>query len=214
MWVQLLKPQRIEENGIMKQYHPGDWIDIGKQTAMLWISQGTAVNPRIDVSKEYVDSTAGVVLVNSSNDKLIENIKHDINHIGIHMSDTHTMYYSENMILSNGINVKRELIPIGFKLLKNWQVAIPLYDYDTLAIHLGNDEEKEYVKSVIHDLRVPVYNTNLIFIRRCDETKRLLEQWQLEHQVVKNMSLSFHVAMYKVKPILCALPTSWGNKIN
>lgn len=209
MWVKLLKHQRLEDRGIVKQYNPGDWIEVGKQTANLWISQGIAINPRYDLSKEYVDSTAGIVLVNSINERLLANIKQDIKHINSQQSDKPDMIYSENMIWSNGVGVKRELVPIGFKLLKNWQLALPLYDYDILATHLGTDEEKKYVKSIIHDLRVPVYNTNLMFIRRCDETRELLNQWELERQLVSNVSLAFHVAMYKTKPILCALPTSW-----
>lgn len=209
MWVQLLKHQRIEVRGIAKQYNPGDWIEVGKQTAMLWISQGIAVNPKFNLSREYVDSTAGIVLVNSINERLLDNITHDIKHIPHQQSNKPDMLYSENMIWSNGVGVKRELVPIGFKLIRNWQIALPLYDYDLLATHFGTDEEKHYVKSVIHDLRVPIYNTNLIFIRRCDETKELLNQWELERQIVSNVNLAFHVAMYKVKPILCALPTSW-----
>lgn len=209
MWVQLLKHQRIEEMGIIKSYNPGDWIEVGKQTALLWITQGIAKNPKIDLSKEYVDSTSGIVIVNTINNRLLDNIKQDIKHLDHYITHKPELIYSENMIWSNGVNIKRELVPIGFKLLKNWQMAIPLYDYDTLAIHLGSDEDRSYVKSVIHDLRVPVYNTNLIFVNRCDETRQLFEQWELEQQIVKNMALSFHVAMYKVKPILCALPTSW-----
>lgn len=209
MWIQLLKHQRMENKGIYKSYNPGDWIEVGKQTAMLWISQGIAKNPKYDLSKEYVDNTAGIVLVNTVNERLLNNITQDIKHIGTQQSDKPAMLYSENMIWSNGIGIKRELVSIGFKLLNNWQIVLPLYDYDILATHLGTDDEKSYVKSVIHDLRVPVYNTNLMFIRRCDETRELLNQWELEQKLVGNLSLSFHVAMYKIKPVLCALPTRW-----
>jgi hypothetical protein len=209
MWVQLLKAQRMEDKGIYKSYNPGDWIDVGKQTAMLWITQGIAKNPKYDLSKEYVDGTSGIVVVNSVNERLLENIRQDIKHIEYHRADKPELIYSENMIWSNGVSVKRELVPIGFKLLRNWEIALPLYSYDMLAIHLGTDEEKEYIKSIIHDLRVPIYNTDLMFIRRCDETRELIKQWYIERLVISNVNLAFHVAMYKIKPILCALPTSW-----
>jgi len=210
MWVRLLQERRHEINGIVKHFKKGDWIEVGKQTANTWIVQGIADRPGYDVSKEYIDLTAGIVTVGSVNQSLLNNIKQDIPGIEYTHSDNYQMIYSENMLWNNGINIRRENLFVGFKLLKNWQLAIPLYSYDDLACHQKmTDKEKEYLKSVILDLRVPIYNTDLMFIRRCDETQELLKQWELEKQQISNDSLSFHVAMFKTKPVLCALPTNW-----
>lgn len=210
MWIRLKVPKTLEVSGVTRHYKPGDWVEIGRSTANTWIQQGIAERVDYDVNKEYVDLTAGIVLIGSINQNLLDNLKQDIKGIEIANSDVPEMYYSENMLWINGIDIKREMVGIGFNLLKKWQVAIPIYDYDKLAVHIkSTKKEKEYIESVIHDLRVPVYNTNLIFIRRCSETKELLEQWEKEKELIKDDKLSFQVAYYKTKPTLSALPVNW-----
>lgn len=210
LWVRLKQDRRLEVNGVNKDLKKGDWIEVGKQTANQWIIQGIADRTGYDVSKEYVDYTAGIVIVGGINQQLLNNIQQDIPGIEVSSSDKPEMFYSENMIWTNGINIRRENLFVGFKLLKNWQIAVPLHSYDDLAVHQTmTKSEKEYIKSVIKELRVPIYNTNLMFIRRCDETQVLLNQWGIEKEIIKNDSLSFHVAMYKTNPVLCALPVNW-----
>lgn len=210
IWVRLLQDRRIETNGQNTNYKKGDWVEIGKQTANLWITQGIADRPGYNHTKEYVDLTAGIVLVNGTNNILLNNIKQDIPGIEHSESDKHSMLYSENMIWSNCVNIKRENILVGFNLLKKWQVAIPMYSYDDLAIHQKmSNSEKKYLTDVVKDLRVPIYNTNLIFIRRCDDTRQLLEQWEKEKEFLKDDKLSFLSAYYKTKVTLCALPVNW-----
>lgn len=209
VWVQLLKPKLIETNGILKQYRAGDWYEAGKQTALSWIQQGIAKRNDFSLATEYIDMTSGIVIVNSKNHQLVNNIKQDLPGIDIAENDKAKMMFSENMIWSNAVKIKRENVIIGFKLLDKWQVAMPLYSYDKLAVHLVSDKNKDYCLSVLHDLRVPVYNTNLMFIRSCDQTKELLEQWQHEQELIDNPHLAFHVAYYKTKVLLNALPVSW-----
>lgn len=210
LWVRLKQDRRLETNGVNKDYKKGDWIEVGKQTANQWIIQGIADRPGYDVSKEYVDYTAGIVTVGSVNQNLLNNIRQDIPGIELTHSDDYYMFYSENMIWNNGVNIRRENLFVGFKLLKNWQLAVPLHSYDDLAIHQTmTKDEKSYIKAAIKELRVPIYNTDLMFVRRCDETQELFNQWEIEKTIIENNSLSFHVAMYKTNPVLCALPVNW-----
>lgn len=216
MCVQLLKDQKVDLDGKAKQYRKGDWIEVGKQTALYWISQKIAIKRNFDVVKEYVDSTSGIVVyseneLNKTTTDVLTNLKKDLKDIEFKVSTEKQMLYSENMIWNTAAKFKRELVPISFRLLKNWQLAIPLHSYNELACHIGNEDEREYTKSIIHDLRVPVYNTNLIFVRRCDDTKQLFDLWNEEKQKYPNDILAFHRAYYQVKPVLCALPVSWAN---
>lgn len=209
MWIQLLTEKTIETNGINVHYHRGDWIEVGRQTAHLWIQQGIAHRPDFDLSKEYIDLSSGIVLTGNLNTQLINNIKQDLPGIDIEISQTPQMLFSENMIWSNGAKIKRENVMFGFKLLEKWQIAIPIFSYDILAIHLTDEQDKEYVRSILHDLRVPVYNTNLMFVRRCSDTQELFDCWQNEKQIVSDENIAFHIAYYKTKVLLNALPESW-----
>ena len=209
IWIQLTQPKSVETNGIRINYKAGDWVEVGKQTAASWIQQGIAKRSDFSLASEYIDMTSGIVVVNSKNHQLINNIKQDLPGIDISESNKPEMLFSENMIWSNAVKIKRENVIIGFKLLDKWQVATPLYSYDKLAVHLVSDKDKDYCLSVLHDLRVPVYNTNLLFIRRCEQTQELINQWNQEQELIDNPHLAFHIAYYKTKVLLNALPVSW-----
>jgi len=93
-------------------------------------------------------------------------------------------------------------------------VAVPLWDYDTLARDVGSEEERAYTESVIHDLRVPLRDTRLVFVRRCSDTRKLVETWHAERARVPGGEdkLAFLRALYAVKPLVCDLPTVWTNR--
>src|SRR5512137_909441 len=45
MWIRLKSIQNIDRNGKNYIYRAGDWVDVGKQTAMLWMARGDAEIP-------------------------------------------------------------------------------------------------------------------------------------------------------------------------
>ena len=92
-------------------------------------------------------------------------------------------------------------------MLEKWEVAAPLYDYKMLAITTGTEKEREKTKMVIRDLRAPMYDTRLMFVKRTKNGQELLKQWNLE--VGEERRLAFLRALYKVKPLVLALPATW-----
>jgi hypothetical protein len=101
------------------------------------------------------------------------------------------------------------LIPVGLNLLEKWEIAVPISDYNLLARDIGTDEERARTKELIHDLRVPVYDTRLIFARNCVAVEQLFEMW---HKEQGDERLSFLRCLYVVKPYVLALPSIWQRK--
>jgi len=112
------------------------------------------------------------------------------------------------MLWSPAIKLRRELIPLGFSLLDTWQIALPLQDYKRLACQIGGEEEKARTLEVVHDLRMLLYDTRLMFVKKCEETERLFETWQADSG---EPSLSFLRALYLTKPFVLALPPTWAD---
>jgi len=102
---------------------------------------------------------------------------------------------------------------ICFKLLQRWQVAIPLWNYETLAAQVGTEEERERTKAVIRDLRVPLRDTRLVFMRRCAQTRELTNVWREELTNSTDERLAFLRALYRIKPVICDLPASWTGNV-
>jgi hypothetical protein len=118
--------------------------------------------------------------------------------------------WDRTMIWDAQKKIRIELIPVGFHLLKTWEIAVPLVDYKTLALNLGTPEERTTTQAIIKDLRVPVYDPRLIFARKCENVEQLLQVWGEERSQARDGRLSFLRSLYKVKPLILALPTSWG----
>lgn len=102
-----------------------------------------------------------------------------------------------------------EQIPRGFGFLAQWEVAAPVWSYETLAADVATGAERERTETLVGDLRVPLYETGLLFVRRCEAGEALLEAWQAEYREGGEPRLAFLRALCRVKPLFLALPRSW-----
>ena len=211
MWVRLKVVKQIDVRGTPTKKYPGDWVDIGKQQALLWLSVGDAEIPDM-VSHNFDFSECAAHIVENfqkAQSRIVpiyENLKVIDNPIYEYQQRNKAMYWNPKAFL------RVELLPIGFSFLDKWDIACPLYNYDALALGEGTPEEQERTKDVIHDLRVLMYDTRLIFARKCDETKEVFKLWRDDVNNGDNDRLAFLRAMYKVKPLMLALPSTWTDK--
>ncbi len=98
------------------------------------------------------------------------------------------------------------LLARGFGFLTTWEAAAPVWSYETLAADVATGDERKATEALIGDLRVPLYETGLLFVRRCENSERLLNLWREEGG---DERLAFLRALYQVKPLFLALPRSW-----
>lgn len=207
MWVQLLTVMQVEINGTAKHLRPGDWVEVGRQSAMRWIAEGRAISPK--PINELIPSGAGVVLVGEN-----ETAHAQMGQMGldVKLSTIPVLPFNRTLLIRGRVDLRTRLFPVGFNLLDRWQIVAPLLSYDTLAAHLGKEWDRERTKRVIRDLRVPVYDVRLLFVRKCADTQALLQCWQNECRDDAEPHLAFMRALYQIKPQLCALPTTWTDK--
>lgn len=118
--------------------------------------------------------------------------------------------YAQTLIWDPAARLRIDLIPAGFHLITafGWEVAVPIYSYDELARDIGGDAEREQTALVVRDLRVPVYDPRVLFLRACQGSETLLAAWATE-RTGGDDRLSFLRALYRTKPLVCALPTTW-----
>jgi hypothetical protein len=107
------------------------------------------------------------------------------------------------------VNLRPDLLATGFSLLDTWEVAAPLFSYEELARDIGTDSERQQTEVLVHDLRVPVYEVRCLFLKRCRATRDLMAAWAREQEAKGNEYLGFLRALYQVKPLVLALPTTW-----
>jgi len=214
VWVQLKTVKNLEVGGKMRTYRPGDWVDVGKQLGLRWISQGDAWIPKLDVA-EFMDTTdTGIFCVpaegvsENAAEAALSAYAQQLS-VVVGGAGHDVLRWPKTMLWDGQVSLRPELLPIGFHLLDTWQVACPLCSYEALAGDVGTDEDKARTQALIHDLRVPLYHPGLVFVQRCTETQYLIDVWQEERVESGDRFHSFLRALYRAKPLILALPVSW-----
>lgn len=160
------------------------------------------------LSAVYDFSDCGVVVTSGSDEYARGVIARDIPVI-----TGNSLEYPRTLLWDTTAKLRADLVSVGFdRLAHGWQIAIPLASYRTLARDIGDDAGREVTEGVIHDLRVPFFDVRAMFIRKCATTEKLMETYTAELLVNTEPRLAFMRALYKVKPILCALPATWVGK--
>lgn len=203
IWVQLRSAKYIEIRGKMQRFEPGDWVKTGKQQALRWIAAGDATSPK---DSGLLPSGIGIAARGSLAKQ------GSVWRMGVQVvPDPGFLPFPRTLIWETSLKLRTGLLMVGFKLLDKWQVAAPLWDYNKLACHEGEEEDRAATAKIVRDLRVPLYDPRMVFLRRCKDTQRLLDLWN-EERKDGSERLAFLRVLYTVKPTICALPTSWANK--
>jgi hypothetical protein len=113
------------------------------------------------------------------------------------------------LFVGPGIEPLWHSVQAGLEIVTTWEVAAPLWRYNVLAADVGGPGERSRTERVIRDLRVPLYAPELLFARNCEGARALIETWRAECEEGGDERLAFLRAMYRIKPRLCPLPTTW-----
>ena len=50
-YVRVVRAKHIRKGGVQQSYYKGDWVNVGKQTALAWLADGSAEVPGPDPTK-------------------------------------------------------------------------------------------------------------------------------------------------------------------
>jgi len=213
VWIRAITLVRVpDETGTMKTYQPGDWLQVGKHDARMLQAGGQAeIMPPL-LRKAVLDLDGCGIVAWGPTDAVKATIMQNLP--GLPVSKlTYAIPYARTLFWDPGVNIHFGLLPVGFsRLATGWEIAIPVGDYNILAESIGTDDARKHTREVVHDLRVPVYDTRLVFAQKCEAAQQVLTQWREECKSGDDERLCWLRAWYKVKPITCALPLTWTRK--
>ncbi len=116
------------------------------------------------------------------------------------------------LLLAEGVSISDEDMEAGFCWLETWDVLMPIKSYERLADSYGDTEELLYTGSVVKDLRQPVYDERILFVKNGTSADDLIAARELEDcsgRSHEGCPLPMLRAVWKTKPLLLALPESW-----
>jgi len=210
-WVKALKPiSRHTLEGAYRTYQAGDWFECNNQEMRTLLAQGRIEMAQQAIRRNLLEEGCAIVITGGSISQGRQFLSGyaDVVYDGPPHFPVGSRYY---LWWDTECPLRLDLMPVGFhRISAGWQMAAPLWRYNLLARDIGDEDARQRTKEVIRDLRVPVFDTHLIYVRRDAETERLLALWLQERASGDDDKLCFMRALYQVKPLLCALPQSWA----
>ncbi len=206
MYVQLLSTQFLDLDGKQRTYHPGDWVNVGKQVALRWVETGQARIVTPNLQPLVVDPGCGI-LYHSGAGPAQGGPYPMVGGLQAQEGEKGSVPFPRTLMLGPGVATPVHLLPVGFDFLDRWDMVVPLArDYIT-ADSIGSVEDQAATKAVIRDLRVPVYDTRIIFSRGSGVATAVLATWVQDRS--GDERLAFLRAVYQFKPLILAVPDIW-----
>jgi len=128
--------------------------------------------------------------------------------LAVAVSQDWALPWPSTLFIAPGTCVPWDLICIGIEFLARWDVAAPFWRLGVLARELGTAAERDRTQAILHDLRVPVYAHELLFVRNSEQGQAFIADWRKECDG-GDERLAFLRALGRVKPVFCVLPRLW-----
>jgi len=202
VYVRFKTVKHIEIRGKMRQFQPGDWLEVSDQQARVWLADGSA--EQLEYPSEWLTDETGII-IQGDLDKANHWMAPWLKSLEI-VQGPPELLWPHTIVWDTTVPLHAHMVPCGIYQLRTWQIAVPLASYDTLARDKGDEEDKSLTEKVVGDLRVPLYDTRLMFVRKEKKTEQLFERW---HNERGDRQMAFLRALYQSCPLILPLPVSW-----
>jgi len=206
MLVQMLTTQKLDRAGEVKTLRPGDFVNISRALAELWVREKKA---RSATNSDSVDpavfADAGFLLCGEAvgSDYFAQS------GVPVASESADCLPFPKTIRVSSKNFLDWERLACGVKLLNTWDCAIPLFPPSLLAAQVGEEQQRDQALAVLHDLRIPVYDPALMFLKQGGPCTALLYAWREEQERVGDQVLALLCALYRTPLFLCPLPSTW-----
>lgn len=205
MWVKLLVSKVINH----KSYGKGDWVDVSTDRATKWVAAEHAV--ALDFGSILSSEGIGVAYPPSNKPPLLpfKNVTLQEGAIKPYFPRTLLLNAPYSIIDRDSPDLLRNAgrFAILFDLLNKWDVVLILGSFDVNASKVGHAEH-ERTQSIVHDLRVPWYQSSAVGVRDNEAGREFCAAWSAERAFGK--VLAPLRAFYRTKPLAYFVPPSWG----
>jgi len=206
-----------DEHGSLKTYHPGDWVPVSKQRAIELLETGQAELPdEAQVQRALTEDLGdcGIYL----RDGTIRDASAALDGLEVDVTEysgSLRLPYARTLLWHPRQPLQRKQIALGFARVEDtgryasWEVAVMLRSNELLAFRVGDQAEQRKTREAIGDLRIPVYESSAVWVRRTNDTEQMIGAWEAEMQESEYEDLSFLRALYRNRVLLCSLPAGW-----
>lgn len=208
-WVKAVRVIKRERDGVRETFQPGDWLQVQPRDLLRYQAEGKIKTPG-DILKATFDfSHAGVLRL--GNTPILP-----LGDFGLQQEagDYPALPWEYTLITARmAVNVQNAAL--GFLRVEErtgydaWELAAQLKSGYPLAESAGTPEERALTLATLGDLRIPLYDTSLLWVRRTEATLDLIGAWTEELKAGADRDQAFLRALYTRRVLLATLPPEW-----
>lgn len=199
----------------MVTYHPGDWIEVKKKRAKKLLASGKAEIPRQDIMSDVAGFNECGILIRGEEQELLFDSR-----IEVSFGEISLPYENVTVLLKPNYYITWKAIEAGLLRITNfedtdaepWEMMAMLFDNNVTADDVGTEDERAKTKELIGDLRLPVYDTDILWVRKTDSTEAVIDRWVKELETSNDEKHSFLRALYAERAMMLTLPSGWSSQ--
>ena len=211
-WVKTIRPIiRYDLSGAYRRYMPGDWFECRNQERAELLQGGFIEGHLAGISVNFSNLDAGVLALGKQ--APLDTFKRY--GIKLQHGDTIKLPWERTLLWRTRTPITPEGAALGLMRIdaenpdSAWEMAAMLKGVTLLARDVGTELEQERTLEVLGDLRLPVYETGILWVRRTETTEEVIRQWQAEVSAGADEQHAFIRTIYTHPVILCTLPANW-----
>lgn len=208
-WVKAVRVIKRERDGVRETFQPGDWLQVQPRDLLRYQAEGKIKTPG-DILKATFDfSHAGVLRLGNTHILPLGDFG-----ISQEAGDYPALPWKYTLITARmAVNVQNAAL--GFLRIEAhdgydaFEMAAQLKSGYPLAESAGTPEERALTLATLGDLRIPMYDTSLLWVRRTEATLDLIGAWTEELKAGADRDQAFLRALYTRRVLLATLPPEW-----
>ena len=211
--VVLTQKKRIRKKGVSKTYFPGDTVEVGRQQATAWILDRTAQDPFKQLAPTVLKkqgATYGVIVLADKGAINDGHLSHLFGDLPI-VYKAKKLPYDYTFVYLPSVKISHQLLSFGWLRIAEtgWDMAARLVNLKATIGKVGTKEEQALTKKMIGDLRLPVYESGLLWFSRSSKTQDFYAEYASASLSKTNRYHVFLRTLYHQRPLLCTLPLDW-----
>ena len=211
-WVKAVRTViRHNLKGAYVKYAPGDWFECHNQELAELLQQGLVETSALDVRANYENMDAGVLTIgHDAPEDMCEKYG-----LEVRRGNMLELPWERTVLWSAGTRLTAEAIVLGLMRIDAedpdlaWEMAAMLDKKSRLAKDVGTEKDKARTLEVLGDLRLPVYETGALWVRRTEMAEEVLRLWRAEVDAGAGERHAFLRTIYSCRVLLCTLPADW-----
>ena len=211
-WVRARKPiARADVDGAYQHYQPGDWFQARNQEIRELFGRGMIDSTPQVLREEFGLRGAGVLALGDSTG--LPGL--DAYGIAFQSAAKRTLPWALTVLWAPGAHLTTTGAAFGLTRIApsgddiTWEMAVALQSDMRMAVDVGSQAERDKTLALVGDLRLPLYDTGVVWVRKTPATEEVIQLWQEELDAGSDPTHAFLRVIYTHPLLLCTLPADW-----